>query len=153
QRPARLKVDSRTVFHLDKSHCGIFHFICSRIPWSEQVALCRLLKPAQLIEYRACNTVDIIIVHAPQCNIQRMGSDIDQRTSALLCFVHEYAPGRNASSADRVRFSIIDITQFSRLTCCMEVLYLRTETVLISNRKLHAGFLPCIYHLQRLDRA
>ena len=76
-----------------------------------------------------------------------MCSDIDQRTAALFGLVREYAPGRNRSSSDCMCFCEVNITQFSFLACTFQHLSVCTETVLITDRKFLAGFLPCIHHL------
>ena len=145
--PACLQVYNRAVFHLDKSDCGILYLKGLRIPRPEQVALCRLLQPAQLIEHLAGDAVNLVVSKAPQGNVQCMGSDVDQWPAALSRLVHEYAPGRNAPSAQCMCLSVINLSQVACLACAMEVQYLRTEPVLVAYRKLHAALLPCLYHL------
>src|SRR5699024_2930879 len=113
---------------------------------SEHVAFCSFRKMTQFLEYRTCYCLRLVVVHAPQRDVKRMCSDIDQRTAALFGLVREYAPGRNRSSSDCMCFCEVNITQFSFLACTFQHLSVCTETVLITDRKFLAGFLPCIHH-------
>ena len=82
-----------------------------------------------------------------------MCSDVDQGTAALCSLIHEYAPGRYAAAADRMSLAVVDITELALLTCCVQVLNLASEAVLITYCELLAGLLPRFDHLLCLDRA
>ena len=49
-------------------------------------------------------------------------------------------------------FSVINLSQFSFFACRVKILHFCPETILISDRKLHSGFLPCFHHLLCLFR-
>ncbi|MNC83536.1 hypothetical protein D3C75_1375440 [compost metagenome] len=50
-----------------------------------------------------------------------MGADIDQRTAALGLFVKKYAPGRNRTAADGLRFGIINLSKLVVLAYGMQI--------------------------------
>ena len=152
-RPACFECDCCTVLELDEAHCGIFYFESVGIPRSEEVAFGSVLKRTELVENAAGNGLNIVVVHAPQCDIESMCSDVDQGTAALCSLVHEYAPGRYAATADRMSLAVIDVAELALLTSCVQVLHLASEAVLVTYRKLLAGLLPCFDHLLCLDRA
>ena len=102
---------------------------------------------SQFLKYRTRNCLRLIVVHAPQSDIKRMSSDIDQRTAALFGFVREYSPCRNSPSSDSVCFCEVDFSQFPFLTCTFQRLSVCTESVLVSDSEFLSGFLPCIHHL------
>ena len=105
------------------------------------------MKSSQFIKYLAADGLYIIVVHAPQRDIQCVSSDVDQGTAALQSLVREYTPGRNSSSSEGVCFCEIDIAKLTSFTGSMQSLGVVSQTVLIADGKFLAGFFPCVDHL------
>ena len=108
---------------------------------------------SELIEDLAADCLHIIIVHAPKGHIQRMGSDVDQRAATLEGFIRKYTPGRNRPSSYGMSFCIVDFSEVTGFTGCVQVHDFRPETVLVPDGKLHAGFLPGRHHFLSFFRA
>ena len=76
-----------------------------------------------------------------------MGTDVDQRTAALLRLVWEYTPGRNGTTTHCMCLSEVDITQLALLAGTLEHLRIGAETVLVTDGELLARLLPGCHHL------
>ena len=131
-RPACFKRDGRAVLKLDEAHCRIFYFEGLGIPRSEKVALRSVLKRTEFVENAAGNGLNIVVVHAPQCDIESMCSDVDQGTAALCSLIHEYAPCRYTAAADRMSLAVINVAELALFASCVQVLHLASEAVLIT---------------------
>ena len=147
QRPGCFQINGRSVFHLYQAERGILYLKGLRIPWAEYVSFRAVRLASQLVEYLSGYGSRLVVVHHPQCDVQRMGSDVDQRTAALQRLVREYAPGRNRSSSQRMCLCKIDIPKLPCFTGSVQCLGIVTETVLVADGKFLAGFLPCVQHL------
>ena len=79
-----------------------------------------------------------------------MGSDVDQRTAALLVLVKEHTPGRNAAATNCGSLTEIDIAERAVLSLLLEVESVGGLTVLITDRELLSAAFSCVEHLLSL---
>ena len=75
-----------------------------------------------------------------------MGSDVNQRTAALLFLIQEHAPGGNGSPAERMSLCIVNLSQLAVLTGTLQIDRIRTVTVLVANGQNLPGALRSLHH-------
>ena len=137
--PGRLKIDGCAVFHYDKSECAILNGELIGIPVAPGVTLVGVL--VELVVCGADAVFGLVVLHHPESEVERVSSDVDKRTAALLVLVEEYSPRGNRSSAESGCLCVVNIAECAGVNLGLEELSVLSETALVSDRKLLAGAL------------
>ena len=144
ERPARFDGDGRAVLHGDEAESRILDGILCGIPIAPGVAGTLLI--AELLIDIADDHLGLVVIHHPECEIERVGADIDKRTAALLILVEENAPGRNSSAAQRDGAAVIDIAEVAIVARLLEIERISSPALLIADSQLLAGALRGLVH-------
>ena len=91
----------------------------------------------------------LVVVHDPQGQVQRVGTDVDERTAALFVFVQEHAPGRNGTTTDRGRLCIVNVAEGAGQRFALEELGIVSLAALVPDGELLAVALRRVEHLLR----
>ena len=144
QGPGGLQDDGSAVLHLHEAERGILHREDGGIPVAPVIAL--ILLVSQLAVYRPHHHLRLVIVHHPQGQIQRVGSDVNQGAAALFLGIQEHAPGGHCPSADSVGLGIINLSQIPVLTGLLQIGGIPAITALIADGQDLSGALGCLHH-------
>ena len=148
ERPARFDGDSRAVLHGNETESRILDGVLCGIPIAPCVAGTLLV--AELLIDIADNHFWLVVVHHPECEVERVGADIDKRTAALLILVEENAPCRNSSAAQCDGAAVIDIAEIAVVARLLEIERIGSPALLIADSQLLAGALCGLVHFLRL---
>ena len=124
---------------------GIFHGEFLGIPRAPRVG--GIFLAAELVVDIAHDALDLVVVHHPQGQVERVGADVDQRAAALFVLIEEDAPGGNGTTTDGMRLGVVDFAQFAVLAQLLEVQGIGTLAVLVADGEHFAGALRGIDHL------
>ena len=89
----------------------------------------------------------LVVVRDPKGKVERVGSDIDKGTAALLILVDKYAPCRNCTAANCDSLGVVNVAEGTVLCFLLEIKHLGSVAVLITDAELLAGALSRIKHL------
>ena len=148
ERPARFDGDGSAILHGDEAESRILDGVLRGIPVAPSVAGTLLV--AELLIDIAYDHLGLVVVHHPECKIERVGADIDKRTAALLILVEENSPCRNSSAAQRDGAAVIDIAEIAVVARLFEIERISSPALLIADSQLLAGALRGLVHFLRL---
>ena len=69
-----------------------------------------------------------------------MGSDVDQRTAALLVFVEEYAPGRNGAATDSGCLCVVDVAERAGLALLLAAMSAKGTSIIGNIEQIARGY-------------
>ena len=148
-RPRRLKVDRRAVFHHDKAERRILNGEFRRVPVAPCVAL--LLCVVQRVICSADTVFRLVVVHRPERKVERVRADVDKGTAALLVFVEEHAPCGHGAAAQCGRLGVVNVAERSRVRLVFDIYRVVALAALIAYRQLLSGARRGVKHFLRLD--
>ncbi len=147
--PRGLEADGRAVLHNYETERGILNRVLIAIPRTESVALSLYGKLIELLVHGAYAVFGLIVVHHPKGKVERVRTDVDKGTAALLVLVQEHAPSGNTAATKSQCSCVIDIAEFAVFRRFMHTKSLSALAVLVTDGELFAGTLCRVYHLLR----
>ena len=94
------------------------------------------------------NQLGFIVVHQIQSQIQCMGSNVDDRTTALCFFIQEHAPVGSRSAAQGVSIGVVDLTHSAGVNKLLCIHRICGITALVTDGQLLAGGFSSLTHSQ-----
>ena len=88
-----------------------------------------------------------VVIHREKRKIERVRTDVDKRTAALLFLVDEHAPGGNGATTDSDSLGVVDFAEVILIGKFFEIQALFAVAVLIADGEDLAGFIARFDHL------